>query len=63
MEATAREDVEDLPPSAKFVAHVLQRDGPLTTGELRDETRLAESTLREATRPGRRSCRQGPSTR
>jgi len=38
----------DLPPSAKFVAHVLDREGDLTVSELREETGLNEGTVRRA---------------
>lgn len=37
-----------LPPSAKYVAHVLRAEGPLTRQELIEETDLPERTLDKA---------------
>lgn len=42
-------DVDDLPPSAKYVVFVLEHaDGSLPRGELRDRTDLPERTLDRA---------------
>lgn len=40
----------DLPPSACYVADVLERDGPLTTREIVAKTGLVEPTTRRALR-------------
>lgn len=40
--------VEDLPPSAKLVAKVLEYDGTLTQSELAEETLLPPRTVRYA---------------
>lgn len=43
------QDVDDLPPSAKYVVFALEAaDGSLTRCELHDRTDLAERTLDEA---------------
>ena len=42
---TLPDSVRDLPPAATFVAFVLDRDGPLTWGEIQDRAQLPESTL------------------
>lgn len=41
-----REDIRDLPPSAKLVVKVLELDGPSTQSQLRDETLLPRRTVR-----------------
>jgi transcriptional antiterminator len=48
MGATTPDVDGDLPPSAKFVAHVLQKDGPLRLSELRETTGLSERTVHNA---------------
>ena len=40
--------VEDLPPSAKLVAKVLEYDGTLTQGEIAEESMLPGRTVRYA---------------
>jgi len=40
----------DLPPSAKFVRYVLDREGPLRYNEIVNETGLPESTVKWALR-------------
>lgn len=42
------ETLADLPPSAKYVYDVLERDGPLKRSELKERTNLAERTLSRA---------------
>ncbi|WP_435552772.1 MarR family transcriptional regulator [Natrinema sp. CGMCC1.2065] len=42
------EDIENLPPSAKFVVWVLEDEGELTQQDLIRETRLHQRTLRYA---------------
>lgn len=44
------DDLEDLPPSAKYVYRTLEYEGPLTQSELADETLLPMSTVRKALR-------------
>lgn len=44
----AADPLDDLPPSAKFVRYVLRRVGPMTTGEIAEETALSEYTVYEA---------------
>lgn len=46
----ATESLEDLPPSAKFVHFVLERESHLTQGELADRTQLSTRTVRDALR-------------
>ncbi|WP_353635002.1 helix-turn-helix domain-containing protein [Halobacterium sp. NMX12-1] len=46
-EATA-EAIEDLPPSAKLVAKVLEHNDGLTQSELAEETLLPDRTVRYA---------------
>lgn len=41
-----REELLDLPPSAKLVYKVLEYDSPLTQSELRARTRLSKRTTR-----------------
>lgn len=49
MNATNDLDVDDLPPSAKYVVFVLEHaDGSLPRGDLRDRTDLPERTLDRA---------------
>ncbi|MUV58125.1 Winged helix-turn-helix DNA-binding [Halogeometricum rufum] len=48
-EQTAR-TLENLPPSAKFVHFVLERESHLTQGELTDRTQLSTRTVRDALR-------------
>ena len=43
-----RQTLRDLPPSAKLVAKVLQRDEPLSQGQLVDESLLPDRTVRYA---------------
>lgn len=38
----------DLPPSARYCAHVLQEEGPLTHSEFIELTKLPESTVDDA---------------
>jgi predicted transcriptional regulator len=38
----------DIPPSARFVAFVLENNGPLSTPEIVDETTLSKSTVHTA---------------
>lgn len=38
----------DLPPSAKYIHKVLTYEGPLTYGEIVEETNLPESTVDDA---------------
>ena len=42
------EKLRELPPSAKFVAKMLERDGPLSQGGLAEETLLPDRTVRYA---------------
>lgn len=42
------EPVRDLPPSAKFVATTLARDGPMSQGALAEATMLPGRTVRHA---------------
>ncbi|PSQ15119.1 ArsR family transcriptional regulator [Halobacteriales archaeon QS_8_69_26] len=42
------EDVQDLPPSAKLVAKVLEHEDRLTQSELAEETLLSPRTVRYA---------------
>lgn len=41
-----REELLDLPPSAKLVYKVLENDSPLTQSELSERTRLSKRTTR-----------------
>lgn len=43
------ERLADLPPSAKLIYWVLEREGPLTQAELIEQTLLPRRTVREAT--------------
>lgn len=43
-----REDIDDLPPSAKLVFIVLQHETECTQSELADETLLPQRTIRYA---------------
>ena len=45
---THREALQELPPSAKLVAKVLEYNGTLTQSELADETLLPPRTVRYA---------------
>lgn len=46
---TDRDDTEELPPAARRVLKALREaDGPMTTGELVDETLHQQRTVREA---------------
>lgn len=38
----------DLPPSARYVRHVIEEDGPIRRQDLLDELDLPESTIRYA---------------
>jgi len=40
--------LRDLPPSAKLIAKVLETEAPLSQGELADESRLPDRTVRYA---------------
>lgn len=40
--------LDDLPPSVKFVRHVLGEQGPLATSEIISETSMSESTVHKA---------------
>jgi DNA-binding MarR family transcriptional regulator len=42
------DDVDDLPPSAKYVLNVVEREGPIRRQELLAETALPERTLDDA---------------
>jgi DNA-binding MarR family transcriptional regulator len=46
--ADPRAPLRDLPPSAKLVALVLEREGPLTQSALAEETMLPPRTVRYA---------------
>lgn len=41
-------DFESLPPSAKYVYEVLDRDGPLSRRDLQERTQLPERTVDRA---------------
>ena len=43
-----REQLRELPPSAKLVAKVLETDAPLSQGELAEESLLPDRTVRYA---------------
>jgi DNA-binding MarR family transcriptional regulator len=43
-----REQLRDLPPSAKLVAKVLETDAPLSQGDLAEESLLPDRTVRYA---------------
>jgi len=43
-----RERLRELPPSAKLVAKVLEGSGPLSQGQLADESLLPDRTVRYA---------------
>lgn len=43
-----REQLRELPPSAKLVAKVLETDAPLSQGELAQESLLPDRTVRYA---------------
>lgn len=45
-----QENLDDLPPSCRYVLNVLEREGKLTRQELLEETSLPESTLDDALR-------------
>lgn len=42
--------IDDLPPSAKFVRYVLERESNLTQTDLTDRTHLSTRTVRDALR-------------
>ena len=42
--------IDDLPPSAKFVRYVLERESNLTQSDLTDRTHLSTRTVRDALR-------------
>jgi len=42
------DDVDDLPPSSKYVLDVVERKGPIRRQELLEETALPERTLDDA---------------
>lgn len=46
--ATAPTPVEELPPSAKLVYKALEYQGPMTQGQIADETLLPSRTVRDA---------------
>jgi len=48
MQETAPTQLEDLPPSAKLVYYVLDKEGEMTQTELCSETRLPPRTVRHA---------------
>ncbi|MCD2200755.1 MarR family transcriptional regulator [Halobacterium sp. KA-4] len=48
MDDTTAEAIQDLPPSAKLVAKVLEHNDTLTQSELADETLLPDRTVRYA---------------
>lgn len=43
-----RENLRELPPSAKLVAKVLETESPLSQGQLADESLLPDRTVRYA---------------
>jgi len=43
-----RDRLRDLPPSAKLVAKVLETESPLSQGQLAEESRLPDRTVRYA---------------
>ncbi|WP_232687359.1 MarR family transcriptional regulator [Halobacterium zhouii] len=43
-----RDQLRDLPPSAKLVAKVLEADAPLSQGDLAEESLLPDRTVRYA---------------
>lgn len=43
-----RDRLRELPPSAKLVAKILETDGPLSQGQLADESLLPDRTVRYA---------------
>jgi len=45
-----RDGRDELPPSAKYVLDVVEREGPLARQALLDQTWLAESTVDDALR-------------
>lgn len=47
-EADSKQELADLPPSAKLVYKVLQHEEELTQNELTEETRLSKRTVRDA---------------
>jgi len=47
-DAEFRERLQDLPPSAKLVAKVLETDAPLSQGQLVEESLLPDRTVRYA---------------
>jgi len=47
-EPLLRNKLEDVPPSAKFVHWVLDREGAMTQAQLADETLLPKRTVRSA---------------
>lgn len=47
-ESEYRERLRDLPPSAKLVAKVLERDDPLSQGEVAERSLLPDRTVRYA---------------
>jgi predicted ArsR family transcriptional regulator len=47
-EPLPRNKLEDVPPSAKFVHWVLDREGAMTQAQLADETLLPKRTVRSA---------------
>lgn len=49
-QSTQRAPLSDLPPSAKLVHLVLERESPLTQGELVEQTQLSARTVRSALR-------------
>ncbi|WP_324757055.1 helix-turn-helix domain-containing protein [Haloarcula montana] len=48
MTGTESGRLDDLPPSAKYVYDVVDRDGPLSRQELQERTGLPETTLDDA---------------
>jgi len=47
-DAEFRKRLQDLPPSAKLVAKVLETDAPLSQGQLAEESLLPDRTVRYA---------------
>lgn len=48
MSRDSKEQIQDLPPSAKLVYKVLEYEGSVTQSQLIEETRLSERTVRYA---------------
>ena len=51
-----REKLRELPPSAKLVAKILETDGPLSQGQVAEESLLPDRTVRYALNRLEESC-------